>query len=237
MEIKIIFDKNSLNGGYSTGWGISYLVNNNILFDTGEDWQYLSNNFRIMGVDISNIEKVVISHNHWDHANGLWELLNSRQGLEVFVCSGFGREFRDKVNKLNGKLEEVNKIRKLDENIFVTGEITGEYKSKYMPEQAMVLQTDNGISVLTGCAHPGIVDMLYLVKRHFPNKRMYFVGGGFHLMDKHREEIENVVNGFKELGVQKVGPSHCTGDYAESMFKKHYGNNFINLKVGRVIEV
>jgi 7,8-dihydropterin-6-yl-methyl-4-(beta-D-ribofuranosyl)aminobenzene 5'-phosphate synthase len=106
-----------------------------------------------------------------------------------------------------------------------------------MPEQAIVLKTDNGISVLTGCAHPGIVDMLYLIKKHFQKEKMYFVGGGFHLMDTHKDNIENTVNAFKELGIQKAGPSHCSGDLAENIFKKEYGNNFMTLKAGQVINV
>ena len=48
-------------------------------------------------MDIEAIERVVISHNHWDHSGGLWGLLNINKNIEVFVCSDFAGEFKDKL--------------------------------------------------------------------------------------------------------------------------------------------
>lgn len=237
MEIKIVFDKQSQNKRYSTGWGISYLIDNNILFDTGEDWKYLADNFRIMKINVSNIETVVISHDHWDHTNGLWGLIKLKKDIKIIVCAGIGKEFKNKVKKLQGNLNEVNKITMIKKDIYTTGKIEGEYKSAYMPEQALILKTKNGISVLTGCSHPGIVEMLQIIKKHFSNEKLYFVGGGFHLMDADINDIENVVSAFKKMGVQKAGPSHCSGYNAETIFKREYGENFIEFKVGKVINV
>lgn len=237
MEIKIVFDKDTENKRYSTGWGISYLIDNNILFDTGEDWKYLADNFRTMKIDISNIETVVISHDHWDHTNGLWELIKLKKDIKVIACSGFGKEFKDKIKKLQGNLKEVNKITMIKKHIYTTGQIEGEYKSVSISEQALIFKTNKGISVLTGCSHPGIVEMLQIIKKHFPNEKLYFVGGGFHLMEADINDIENVVSAFKKMGVQKTAPSHCSGDNAEKIFKREYKGNFIKFKVGKTINV
>jgi 7,8-dihydropterin-6-yl-methyl-4-(beta-D-ribofuranosyl)aminobenzene 5'-phosphate synthase len=237
MEIKIVFDKEAKNKKYLTGWGISYLIDNNILFDTGEDWKYLDDNLNFMKINIYDIKTVVISPAHWDHTNGLWGLIKLKKDIKIIACAGIGKEFKDNIKKLQGNLKEVNKITMIKKNIYTTGKIEAEYKSVYMPEQALILKTKNGISVLTGCSHPGIVEMLQIIKKHFSNEKLYFVGGGFHLMDADINDIEYVVNAFKKMGVQKAGPSHCSGYDAQTIFKRAYGKNFIELKVGKTINV
>ena len=62
---------------------------------------------------------------------------------------------------------EVVKVKEWDEiskNIYTTGEIKGTYKGSFMPEQAVILKTENGITILTGCAHPGIIEIINIVK-------------------------------------------------------------------------
>jgi 7,8-dihydropterin-6-yl-methyl-4-(beta-D-ribofuranosyl)aminobenzene 5'-phosphate synthase len=226
-----------LNNGLSTGWGLSVLVDGRILFDTGENGEYLFNNLKIMNVDASKIEAVVISHDHWDHTGGLWDLLKKRPGIKVYSCPGFSPEFKDNVRQLKGALIEAEGLTKIEDNILTTGEIAGMYKSGYMPEQALVLKTENGISVLTGCAHPGIVDMLYLVRKHFPEDEIYFAGGGFHLMSAGPDGIKNIISAFRELEVRKAAPCHCSGSAAERAFKKEYGADFVSFKAGAALEL
>ncbi|MDP8233815.1 MAG: MBL fold metallo-hydrolase [Candidatus Saelkia tenebricola] len=251
MKVEVLFNNDVLNKKFSAGWGFSCLVDSCVLFDTGESGKYLFNNIKIMGVDISRIETVVISHDHWDHTGGLWELLKKRKGLKVYACPGFSREFKEKVKKLQGELVEIDKFTKIacsgntndftgqssGEEIFITGEIAGSYDGQYMPEQALVVKTENGISVITGCAHPGIVKMVEKVKEEFPEEQLYFVFGGFHLMDKDKRAIEVVVEKFKEMDIRKVGPTHCSGKEAEKIFKDTYGNGFISVKAGEVFEI
>ena len=56
-------------------------------------------------------------------------------------------------------------------------------------------------------------------------------------MDKDRREIKIVVERLKELGVEKVGPTHCTGYEAQQIFKGAYGDSFIFIKVGMEFDV
>ena len=64
MEIKILFDSEAIDMEFSIGWGLSVLINGNILFDTGERGDYLITNIEKMSIDIENIDAVVISHDH-----------------------------------------------------------------------------------------------------------------------------------------------------------------------------
>jgi 7,8-dihydropterin-6-yl-methyl-4-(beta-D-ribofuranosyl)aminobenzene 5'-phosphate synthase len=63
------------------------------------------------------------------------------------------------------------------------------------------------------------------------------VFGGFHLKNHSPEQIEKIIHEIKELGVQKIGPTHCTGDAAVSLFKKAWGVNFISMGVGKTVKL
>ncbi|MBU0503046.1 MAG: MBL fold metallo-hydrolase [Candidatus Omnitrophota bacterium] len=237
MRIKNIFDKDTLNKKLRTGWGVSFLVDNRVLFDTGENGEWLLENMRSLGVDINKIEAVVISHDHWDHWGGLWDLLQQRKGMPVYMCPHFGPEFKDKALALGADLVEIEKLTQIIQNVFSTGEIPGAYKGKYMAEQALVLKTKNGLTIITGCAHPGILKMVEKARTKFPDESIYLVLGGFHLMESDKRAIEIVAENFKKMNIIKTGPTHCSGDVAKEIFKRSYGDNFIPIKAGQDIEV
>ena len=100
----------------------------------------------------------------------------------------------------------------------------------------MILDTSKGLVVITGCAHPGIVDIVRKAKEIL-DKEIYLVFGGFHLLQHSAQQVEKIIEQFKDLGVQKVGATHCTGDKAIEMFKKAYGDNFVTLGVGKALKI
>lgn len=237
MRIKVLFDKTAENRKLHTGWGISLLVDGRVIFDTGESGPWLMENMKISKVPAGRIEAAVISHDHWDHHGGLWELLKERKGLAVYACPDFSAEFKEKVKGLDGRLVEVKRKREISKGIFVTGGIAGEYKGKCMPEQALVMKTGRGISVLTGCAHPGIVKMLQRIKKSFPGEGIYAVLGGFHLADCDVEQIETIAGEFRRMGVRKAGPTHCSGAEAERIFEAEFRQDFLRIKAGMELEL
>jgi len=102
-------------------------------------------------------------------------------------------------------------------------------------EQSLVIDEGEFSVVVTGCAHPGIVN---IVKRAISmlNKPVLYVLGGFHLMRSSEDEIINTIRELKNLGVEYVTPTHCTGERAIEMFKIEYGESYIPGGVGRIIE-
>lgn len=237
MQVKVVYDSESISSKLLTGWGISYLVDGRILFDAGEKFQPLFKNMKNMNINMADIKTVVISHNHWDHTGGLWEILKRRKGIKVYICPGFGDEFKKRVKELGGELIEATGIAQISPSVYTTGEIAGEYNGLFMPEQSLVVKTDRGISILTGCSHPGILKILEKIKEDFPEEHFYSVFGGFHLKDKDEGFINFVVKGFQEYGVKKVGASHCSGDKAKELFRIRYKDDFIDVKVGMTIEI
>ena len=236
MQVKVIFDKDSLDKNLHTGWGVSFLIDGKILFDAGENGAWLMGNMRTLGVDINKIETAVISHDHWDHTGGLWDILKLNSKMKVYACPNFSREFKKRVKLSGNQLIEADKITELTDNIYTTGEIEGRYLLRYMPEQALVIKTRNGLTIITGCAHPGIIKIIENVKQAIPEK-IYLVLGGFHLFDKSNKSIIPIVGKFSKLGIEKVAPTHCTGNPAVKLFKQAYANKSIEVKVGHIIEV
>jgi len=236
MEIKILFDSKRLSRIFLAGWGVSYLIGNRILFDTGEKSSCLFNNMDRMDVKIHDIETVVISHEHFDHTGGLWDILRGKPGLDLYVCPGFSREFKNKAKSYRCNLIEVNSFMKIADGIYTTGQMKGRCSPDYIAEQALVLETEKGLTIATGCAHPGIIKIVEYVMDHI-NGKIHLVMGGFHLLDEPINKIKHINEKFRQLDVEYVGPGHCTGEDAAKIFKESYRENFIDIKVGRTIEV
>ncbi len=236
MKVEILFDKDTKDKKLHTGWGVSFLVDNRILFDTGEKGEWLLANMEQLKVDAGKIETVVISHDHWDHQGGLWKVLEANPAIKVYACHNFSKGFKDRVKSCNSQLVEVEQFTQIVDGVYTTGEIAGKYAFRYMPEQALILKTMNGLTMLTGCAHPGIVNIIENVKKNIPGD-IYLVLGGFHLITSRKGAVKKVIGSFKQLGVQKVAPTHCTGNGAIDLFKEEYGDRFIVVKVGQILDI
>jgi len=232
MHVTILYDNQSCSDPFQSGWGFSCLINDRILFDTGEAPEPLLHNMVQLNIRLEQIEAIIITHNHWDHTGGLWEMLRKRPGLKVFGCPGFGKDFEEKVTRMGGRFIPSLEFRKIESGIAVTGEIPGQYKGQSMPEQAMILQSEKGLTVITGCSHPGIVQIVEIVKIHCPNKPVALVMGGFHLMSHSDSEIDTVITRLKALDVMSVGPTHCTGKEAKGKFREMFGKSYIEIGTG-----
>ncbi len=237
MNVKILFNGEGLNADLSCGWGLSILIDNRILFDTGENAEGLDNNIDRLKVDYSLIEAVVISHDHWDHTGGLWSIIDKNFRLRIYGCPGFGKEFKEKISESSVKYFESSHFERITNGIYSTGEIIGLYKGNHLSEQALIIKTEKGFSVITGCAHPGIIKILEKAKAQLSIKSFYTVCGGFHLKGHSIKELEKIVEKFKEFKVKRVGATHCSGTNAEKFFREAYEDQFLTMKVGESFTV
>ena len=236
MEVRILFDKQALNKDLYTGWGISILINGSILFDTGENGEWLLHNMQQLDIKIDSLKSIVISHDHWDHTGGIYEILK-RKELKVYGCPHFSKEFINRIQHLGAEFIGADKFIKISEGIFLSGEILGQYTGGSIAEQALIIKTEKGISVLTGCSHPGIINMLEYVNRQLPKERFYSVIGGLHLIEHDHRVVRMILEKFKRLEVRRVGITHCSGKGAEDIFQSEYKDDFITVRVGQTIEL
>ena len=236
MYAKILYD-NKAKRGLLSGKGFSCLIDGRILFDAGGDPNSLLENMDRLMVSIPDLEAIVISHEHWEHTGGLWEILKRNRGLKVYVCPSFTDTFAKCVKELGGRLLHPEHPLAITENIFVTGPLKGTHREVSIYEQALVIKGEKGVSVITGCAHPGIIEVLKCIRTEMKIDKFYMVLGGFHLMEYEREEITGVISELRNLGVKKVGPTHCTGEKAIRMFSGKYHGDFIPVKAGHIIQL
>lgn len=237
MEIRVLFNSTGLLDDLSVGWGLSFLIDNKILFDTGEKGDLLINNINKLKVDLSLIESVVVSHDHWDHTGGLEEILTKKPNTSVYACPGFGVDFKQRIEAFSVKLIQTPYFTKVSHRVYSTGEILGTYKGNNISEQALIIKTEKGFSVITGCAHPGIIKILEKIRASLSIEKFYAVFGGFHLKDHSNSEINSIIDKFIALKVQKVGATHCSGIKAEESFRERYKDNFLSMNVGDRIMV
>jgi 7,8-dihydropterin-6-yl-methyl-4-(beta-D-ribofuranosyl)aminobenzene 5'-phosphate synthase len=190
----------------------------------------LLDNMQQLGIYPKEIDVVVLSHIHGDHIGGLDGLLKANPDVTVYFPTTFPMRFKGSLTRLGIKMVEVNDPARICKGVYSIGVL-----GSWMKEQSLSVSTDRGVIVITGCAHPGIVNILKTVNK-INEDPILLVMGGFHLGAMRKAQLEKIIADFRVLGVEKVGPCHCTGELARQTFKLGYGNDFLDVGVGRLIE-
>jgi len=235
-ELKILVDNYTVDKNLRICWGFSCLINDKMLFDTGGSNEVLRFNMKKLNILPEKIAKIVISHDHFDHTGGLEVILKQNSNIEIYLLSDFSNELKQKVSSLGAKVVENNEFIEIDKEVYTTGKIEGKYAGDSISEQAMVIKGKEGLIIVTGCSHPLITDIIERVKKEFSEDRIFIVLGGFHLLEKDIREVELIAEKIKNLEVEKIGPTHCTGEEAIQVFREKFGNNFVQIGVGATLK-
>ena len=256
-------------------WGISVLVEadtENILLDTGQSIS-ASHNADILGIDLGKINRLVLSHGHFDHTGGLRQVLPRVRGKVEIIAHPdiwqakyarrrgqadryIGIPFqRQELESLGADFNLTTKPVKITDNIMTTGEIPmvtefeqidpqlcvregDDFKpDKLLDDQALIINHESGLIVILGCAHRGIINTLYHAQQVTGVKRIQLVLGGCHLFGASEERIVLTISALRELGVSRIGVSHCTGLPAAAMMAQEFGPNFFYNNAGTRINL
>lgn len=235
MKIQLIAEGSTKQERKTLRWGISFLISD-VLFDTFGRADIFWKNVRRHKIGLSRVKHIVISHEDWDHIAGLESFLKKYSGTRVYICKKTGRPLKTLVHKTGGTLIEIDRSRKISRNIFSLGQMRANTGRGVLYEQALVVKSQNGFSIVTGCAHPGVVRIVRCAVKLF-GKKIYAVCGGFHMKDKTLEENEKIIRQLQALGIQKVIPLHCAGRNASRLFRKIYQKKFTALRPGQTLSV
>jgi len=123
----------------------------------------------------------------------------------------------------------INNSAQIFEEFYSTGEMGVEVK-----EQSLIFKGKKA-NIFAGCSHPGILNIVKKVKGLYGD--IGVVIGGFHLLHKEIKEVEKIADEIKSIGVEKIYPTHCTGDIAKSIFKKVFGKMYGECGAGLELEV
>ncbi len=236
LSLTVVYDNNPYRKGLETRWGFSCFIEGterSILFDVGGEGPVLLKNMAMLKIDPGDVDVIVLSHIHHDHIGGLHSFLEKNSKVTVYMPNSFPNSFKDAVKNTGVKLIEVKRPLKISANVFSTGEL-----GSWIKEESLIIKTNLGLIIITGCAHPGVVNIVKKAKAIFNSTaKAYMVIGGFHLSGMSGSQIRGIVNYLKKEGVKKVAPCHCSGDLARRIFKKEYGNDCILAGAGKKFEL
>lgn len=252
--------------------GLSLLIETDgeaILFDTGQGYA-LRHNAEEMGIDLSKVQKIILSHGHYDHTGGLGDALKASGGAHIYShpdifdkkCSKdkqnqrfIGIPYTREALELKGANLHLSRDPvQISDNIRTTGEIGRKTdfetisdrlcvmrdgmlkKDELMDDLSLVVTGQEGLAVIFGCGHSGVINTLMHVQQMTDNAPIHIVVGGIHLIDAEEDRINKTVRSLKELNIRKLAPCHCTGTPAMVKLYQAFGNKLIFNNVGTRME-
>ena len=257
-------------------WGLSILVEMDglrVLLDSGESGSVVRNASEL-GIDLSSIDKIVLSHGHCDHTGGLRELLMAmRKQVEIiahpdiwdakyvkrpgeaeyrYIGIPFRREELESLGAsfiltgepvwisdrivTTGEIPMLTDYEKLDANLHVKREGTFE-PDPLRDDLALAVKGDQGLVLITGCAHRGIVNTLHHARKLTELEAIDTVIGGTHLSRATKKHVELTIAELKKFGVRRLGACHCTGFHATVRLAQEFSRAFFPNNAGTRLEI
>ena len=222
-QVTILYDAFGKPSAMQKDWGFAALVEyggKRILFDTGDNPDILASNAKAKGVDLSQLDFVVISHRHGDHMGGMEYLLSVNPKVKIYAPKenfgvfGFSlpSTFYRKDESLpveqryydgappqvmkfgsawpRANFELIDKTTEIAPGIQLISLVSDKPTTLELHELSLVIDTPEGIVLVVGCSHPGIDKVVEAAS--MIDKHIHLIVGGLHMVVAKDPDIERI---------------------------------------------
>ena len=262
MRITCLIENTASREACATEHGLSLLVEANgrrVLFDAGQTGAAMTN-AQLMGINLESVDTAVLSHGHYDHANGFPAFFRANAAAPVYVHAGFdlphwhgsrdigvapevAESGRIRIASTREELGDglsIVSYSELEPTVAIDADgleeegAGGRVPERFLHEQYLLVREGNVTLLLTGCSHRGITNIM----RWTSGEGVTHVIGGFHLMRTPPESprIEQVAQELLGYPTRYL-TCHCTGQAQYQRLKQLMGERLEYVAAGDVVEL
>lgn len=234
MKLTIVSDDKSTRRGILRRHSFSIVVERSdvfYMFGLASDPSVLEHNSRRLGLDLSLLDYVIVSHEHRSHYGGYRYVAEEAPYISAFIPYGTMESLGRLFNRSGLRAREVMRWTALDEGVYVSGPYEGPPH-----EHFLVIDQGSELVVLSGCLHPGPLALIDV--SNYLGKRVGTIIGGFHLMNAPNNVVENYARVIAEvIRPRTVIPLHCSGERFINDLKSKYNVEVMEMGAGDVLVI
>ena len=264
MKIICLSENTEGASGCEAEHGLSLYIEtekHRLLLDTGAS-DLFAKNAEKLGIDLAAVDTVVLSHGHYDHSGGIITFSKINPAARIYLRRNAGNDFYhdERYIGIDKNILELPQIVFTDEYLEIDDTLTlfsgitgrkyfsksnlaltertanGEIQDNFSHEQCLVISENGKRTLVSGCAHNGVLNILDKYSELFGGKPDTVITG-FHMMKKtdYTEEeigiITDTAEELKKTGI-KFYSGHCTGIPAFNMMKEIMGDKLTAMHSG-----
>ena len=266
-RVTILYDSFVKSPVLTMDWGYAALIEyggKRILFDTGNNAKILEHNVKALGVDLRNLDFVVISHRHSDHTSGLTFLLTVSPKVKIYVpdelwglfargpksdsyrkdpslpaemryYGGYPPEILEGGTPWAGaSFVPVSQRTEVSPGIFIIPGVSTTPGTLELKELSLAIKSPQGVILIVGCSHPGVENILH--EATAIDSHVHILLGGLHQIQTPDPEVQRIATVLHDqYKLDLVAPGHCTGEPQFAALKKAFGDHYVYAGVGSVV--
>ena len=265
-KITVLYDAFGDDPALEKDWGFAALIEvdgQRILFDTGNDAETFRRNVAAKGVDLADLDRVVMSHRHADHMAGLSVVLEANPDVVIHAPQeGFGiygsslpSSFYRKDDALPARmryfdgappetlqfgsawsgatLQPVAQTTEIAPGIWAIATVSDVPGTRELRELSLAVRTPEGLLLVVGCSHPGLPVIVAEAAKLDPD--IHLVIGGFHYVNADDAAIAGVVEALAPYDIDFIAPGHCTGEATFAALQRAYGDRYLYAGLGATL--